>query len=103
MVSWVIKKDKINGLNKAAKTIISFEIAWNAVLLPGLIVIAIYKFINPITNVSGNVYPEFITMYLKSVLIWISITYILNLIFIAVNFFRLHIGKDVKCWPFSRR
>lgn len=100
LVIWLIKKDRTAEHNNAAKTIIGFEILWNAALFIVSGIIVLSTFIRVVETID-EVSPSMVTGYLHNISLSQMAIYSLNMVFIAANFFRLQRGKDIRIWPFG--
>jgi len=90
-IMWVSKKDKLKGINKIAKDLINFEITWTLLL-----------FVIPIIfNLGILVSKGALSMrtIITSSLGFILVMYIVNLIFIIINTFKIHNEMKVKYYP----
>lgn len=87
----VSKKDKIKGINKIAKDLINFEITWFLLLfaIPILLNLGILASHGELSMRS----------IISSSLIFIVVMYILNVIFIFINTFKIHSEMNVKYFP----
>lgn len=90
-IMWVSKKDKLKGINKIAKDLINFEITW-AILLFTIPLI----FNLGVLTIKGEL-PW--TTIITSGLIFSGIMYIINLILIILNTFKIHNNMNVKYYP----
>ena len=102
---WISKKDKIKGIDRVARKIINFEITWTLLffLVPVFIKPLLFAFIEAFLNVfsnSSNVHLGY-DHWTDAQIIWIFM-YLINVIFILHNTFRIHDGKQLKYYPTIR-
>ena len=90
-IMWISKKYKIKGVNKIAKELINFEITWTIVLFAIPILLNLGILIS-----KGKLS---IAIIISSSLIFAIAMYILNLILILVNTFKIHNEMNVKYYP----
>ena len=89
-IMWITKKDKLKDLDKIGKDLINFEITWTLILFIGLI-------LNPIIqSTTGEVS---FSMIIVPGLIFLTIMYGVNFIFIIFNTFQISNEKDVRYFP----
>lgn len=98
---WSFKKDKIKDVNIVAKKLINFEITWTILffLFPIYIKPFLYVFMEPFMNIF-NISLGY-DHWTDAIIIW-TIMYLINIIFIVLNTFRLHDGKELKYFPSIR-
>jgi len=81
---WFLKKGKIKDLNTTGKSLLNFQITWNIVLFLGLILMFMSSKTGLLSFGAGP-----ITLF-------VGLMYILDLISIIINSFRVMKGKKVK-------
>ena len=94
LIMWVSKKDKIKDINKIAKGVINFQITWSILIFLFPILVFI---IRVLTNQPKD--GKAILLGPALVIVYLIFMYLLNIIFIIFNTFRIHNEKDVKYFP----
>ena len=87
-IFWTSKKDKIKNANTLGRDLINFEITWTLLLFFIPFLLFVISKIGIIDNVS-----------LRLIFIITGLMYLINLIFILFNTFRLSNEKDVMYYP----
>lgn len=87
-ILWTSKKDKIKGINNLSKALINFEITWTLLLFLIPFILFISSKINLLENLS-----------LRTIFILIGVMYLINLILILINTFRIYNKKDAVYFP----
>ncbi len=97
LIMWISKKDKLKDINKLGKNIINFQITWTIVLFIGLmlnILVLTYKI-----NSTGDISASYFILSQKFNLIFISTMYILNVVIIIYNTYRIQKIKNLFYQP----
>jgi transcriptional regulator with XRE-family HTH domain len=97
LIMWVAKKDKLKDINKVGKTIINFQITWTIILFAGVIINALVL-TNRIHS-TGDISAHYFISSQNFNLIFLSILYILNLVLIIFNTYRIQKIKNVFYQP----
>lgn len=100
---WVTKRDKVKGIDEIAKSIINFEITWFILLfgIPYFVTPIFYLFLELLLGVFNyNIFLQH-NHWNDAIVVWI-IMYLINIIFIIYNTFRIHDEKSVKYYPSVR-
>lgn len=95
LIMWLSNKNKIQNLNKTAKSLFNFQITWILILSFGYMVIIV----NSAFKMSNVVNAGIINTMLVSVAVFIALMYIYNLVMIIINTFRLYRGKTAMYFP----
>ncbi|UGU18101.1 DUF4870 domain-containing protein [Sinomicrobium kalidii] len=100
---WISKKDKIKDLDIVAKKLINFEITWTILFffMPFLITPLLYMTIEIFLQIFNIDIHFKQNHWADAQLIWI-IMYVINIVFIVINAFRIHDGKELKYFPSIR-
>ncbi len=97
LIMWISKKDKLKDINKVGKSIINFEITWTIILFAGLILNVVV--LTSRINSTGNITADYFITSQNFNLIFLSTMYILNVISIIFNTYRIQKTKDVYYHP----
>lgn len=97
LIMWIAKKDKLKDINKIGKNIINFQITWTIILFAGLI-LNVVVLTNKI-NSTGNITADYFISSQKFNLIFLSTMYILNVVFIIFNTYRIQKIQNVFYQP----
>lgn len=93
MIMWVLKKDKVKGVNELGKAILNFEIVWTVLLFLYYIVLftgVFWRLFGTMIDAQG--------IFFKTILP-VGLLYGINIIFIIVNTVRIAKNKKVKYLP----
>lgn len=93
-IMWFSKKDKLKGINKIAKDLINFEITWT-ILLFSIPVLFSLGILGATGELSWRI---IITLSLSFFLIM----YVINIIFVVSNTFKIHNDMNVNYYPLIR-
>lgn len=85
---WTSKKDKIKGINTLGRDLINFEITWTILLFFMPFSLFILSKVGVLHSFSLN------TLFITTV-----IMYVINLLFVLLNTFRISNKKDAKYYP----
>ncbi|MFD0932764.1 DUF4870 domain-containing protein [Psychroflexus salinarum] len=96
-IMWIAKKDKLKDINKVGKNIINFQITWNIILFAGLI-LNVVVLTNKI-NSTGNITADYFISSQKFNIIFLLTMYILNVVFIIFNTYRIQKIQNVFYQP----
>ncbi|MFO7743754.1 MAG: helix-turn-helix domain-containing protein [Psychroflexus sp.] len=96
-IMWIAKKDKLKDINKVGKNIINFQITWTIILFAGLI-LNVVVLTNKI-NSTGNITADYFISSQKFNIIFLSTIYILNVVFIIFNTYRIQKIQNVFYQP----
>lgn len=104
LIIWISKKDKIKDINRIGENILNFEITWTIILFLGFILnifILAKEFSSLSTelNSSESLVADSITNSGYRILIFYIIMYLINILFIIINTYRIHKNKDVFYHP----
>lgn len=105
VILWILKKDKVKDLDKIAGKVINFQITWTILffLIPMFIKPLLFSFITPFLEVfnDGSLISLGYDHWTDAKIIWI-VMYLVNIIFILVNTFRIHEEKPITYFPSVR-
>lgn len=88
MIMWVLKKDKVKGVNELGKSIMNFQIVWSVLLFSFYILSGLFwRFFGTVV--------DSVSIYFKTILP-LGILYAINIIFIIVNTVRVANNKKAK-------
>ncbi len=90
-IMWLSKKDKLKGINKIAKDLINFEITWTILLFSIPVLFSL-----GILSAKGEFSWKIIVI---SSLGFFVIMYVVNIIFVVTNTFKIHNDMNVKYYP----
>lgn len=90
-IMWLSKKDKLKGINKIAKDLINFEITWMILLFSIPVLFSL-----GILGAKGELSWRII---ITSSLSFFVIMYVINIIFVVTNTFKIHNDMNVKYYP----
>lgn len=97
LIMWVSKKDKLKNINKIGKNIINFEITWTIILFGGFILNSIFLAKQLDSNeallISSIISSQF------RVFVFVIVMYVINIILILVNTYRIQKDKNVFYLP----
>lgn len=96
-IMWIAKKDKLKDINKVGKNIINFQITWNIILFAGLI-LNVVVLTNKI-NSTGNITADYFISSQKFNIIFLLTMYLLNVVFIIFNTYRIQKIQNVFYQP----
>ena len=99
-ILWIIKKEKIEDLNRLGKQIINFQITWNIMLFLGLIIYSLWYFssITTITEISFSLANHYIIIFCTS----FGLIYLYNLFVSLSNLYFVWKNKNVRYNPYLR-
>lgn len=87
MILWIIKKDQIQYANKIGKRVLIFQTLWNLLLFGGLV--TNWMLMNNQFLLAGDIQPNFFQPYREFTVMFIVLMFIINLIFLLINLYRL--------------
>lgn len=104
LIIWISKKDKIKDINRIGENILNFEITWTIILFLGFIlnIFILAKEFSSLSielNSSESLVADSITNSGYRILIFYIIMYLINILFIIINTYRIHKNKDVFYHP----
>ena len=104
-IMWVSKKDKVKNVDIIAKKVINFEITWVILffIIPFFIKPLLFGFIETIIGVfyNGSYFTLGYDHWTDAKIIWI-LMYLINILFIILNTFRIHDGNKISYIPSFR-
>ena len=100
LILWILKKDKIRGVNSAGKNIIVFQLTWALILYITTFILSGGLFITLDINILHVIGAATTVENLVPFMIIMGLV-LLNVILISINTFRVRRGKDTKYLPVS--
>jgi transcriptional regulator with XRE-family HTH domain len=97
LIMWVSKKDKLKDVNKVGKKVINFQITWTLILFAGLILNVLV--LTSRINSTGDISVDYFISSQKFNLIFITIMYVLNIVFTIFNTYRIQKIQNVFYQP----
>jgi transcriptional regulator with XRE-family HTH domain len=97
LIMWVSKKDKLKDVNKVGKKVINFQITWTLILFAGLILNVLV--LTSRINSTGDISVDYFISSQKFNLIYITIMYVLNIVFTIFNTYRIQKIQNVFYQP----
>ncbi len=97
LIMWIAKKDKLKDINKVGKNIINYQITWTIILFAGLILNVLVLTNN--INSTGEISADYFISSQKFNLIFLSTMYVLNVVFIIFNTYRIQKIQNVFYQP----
>jgi transcriptional regulator with XRE-family HTH domain len=97
LIMWVAKKDKLKDVNKVGKKVINFQITWTLILFAGLILNVLV--LTSRINSTGDISVDYFISSQKFNLIFITIMYVLNIVFTIFNTYRIQKIQNVFYQP----
>jgi transcriptional regulator with XRE-family HTH domain len=97
LIMWVAKKDKLKDVNKVGKKVINFQITWTLILFAGLILNVLV--LTSRINSTGDISVDYFISSQKFNLIYITIMYVLNIVFTIFNTYRIQKIQNVFYQP----
>lgn len=99
-ILWIIKKEKIEDLNRLGKQIINFQITWNIMLFLGLIIYSLWYFssITTTTEISFSIANRYIIIFCTS----FGLIYLYNLLVSLSNLYFVWNNKNIRYKPSLR-
>jgi transcriptional regulator with XRE-family HTH domain len=93
LIMWISKKDQLKDVSEVGKNIINFQITWSIILFAGLILNVLV--LNNRIDSTGDISADYFISSHRFNFIFILSMYILNIVFIVFNTYRIQKVKDL--------